>query len=269
MTDTTASPALAPDGYSPTTGAEAFAGLTARIHAQSPVRARTLPFAEASRRGMALAAQLALPEVTELLPKLEVAGLATNLRADLRAASLALFHRASLLASSPTRSPSSARIPVTLVDEVLGLRRRLLDILAFALADNADVTDTLGRIRSGSGYLDSAQDLISLADLVRAHAARLASAVPLHYHPGLADDAERLSAQMLESLAGGSPTEPSEDIDQRLWGLFTQFFHEARAALTFIWRAQPDKLDTVPTLGAVRRPAPPRAPEPDAPELPA
>ena len=249
-----------PDVLSPASGREAFTALKDRIAATKPNKTRTITLSEAARRGVELAGLLVGPDVASQLASLEATGLLPGLADDLRLASHAIFYRASIREHIPTATGLGPRVPVELWDEVLVVRRDLLDTLSFGLRSDARAQDVLARVRPGNGYLDHAQDLTTLADLAREHATAFVAAMPGHFDPASIATAEVLSTAMLDEL-GLTKDEVADDLDQRAWSLFQSLFGEARAALTFLWRNEPESFDRVPTLGTRRTtPQTPRAP---------
>ena len=258
-----------PEVLSPASGREAFTALKDRIAATPPNKTRTIMLSDAARRGVELAGLLGGADVSSHLPDLEATGLLPGIVEDLRLASHALFYRASVREHLPTPSSAGPRVPVELWDEVLMVRRDLLDTLGFGLRADPRAQDILARVRPGSGYLDHAQDLSTLADLAREHATALVTAMPGHFDPASIDRAETLATTMLDAL-GLTKDDVADDIDQRAWSLFLSLFGEARAALVFLWRNDPESLDRVPNTGNRRPPARPgRVPaEPTTPEAP-
>lgn len=247
-----------PDVLSPASGREAFTALKDRIVATAPNKGRAIALSEAARRGVELAGLLAGPEVARRLPFLEATGLVPDLANDLRLASHALFYRASIREHIPMANGAGPRVPVELWDAVLALRRDLLDTLSFGLRADARAQEVLARVRPGNGYLDHAQDLATLADLAREHAAFLVATMPGHFDPTSADTAESLAGTMLDAL-GFTKDDVADDLDQRAWALFRALFGEAHAALTFLWRNESDGLGPVPTLGTRAGPQRPRS----------
>jgi hypothetical protein len=235
------------DTLSPTHARAAFDQLAARIASTPPNRNRAIPMGEAARRGIELANLVAAPELAGPLTHLTAAGLTPNLAADLRLVALALFHRASVREHTAPPPATAARVPVSLWDEVLVVRRDLLDTLGFGLRHDAQVQDTLSRVRAGRGYLDHAQDLATLADLARTHAAALGASLPGHFDPNTPARAAALADAMLEAL-GVVHEAAADETDWRTWGLFTRLFAEARIALQFLWRDDPARLERIPNL---------------------
>jgi hypothetical protein len=244
---------------SPATGLEALNTLKDRIAATTPLRTRAITLADAARRGIEVAGFLALPAVASRLSGLEAAGLPSGLANDLRLASHALFHRASLREHVTPTAPSAARVSVELWDAVTTLRRDLLDALTFGLRANPQVQEVLARVRSGGGYLDNAQDLATLGLLASEHADFLKASMPGHFDASMADRAAARSSAMLEAL-GVKADDAIDDADQRLWGLFVALYNEARAALAFVWRAEPERLERVSPLAGKRAAASPARP---------
>jgi len=262
-----------PVDYSPTTGAEAFATLMVHLGNETPLRWRAIGLAEAAERGTRLAKLLTDPGVAQNVASLEgtdldpSAAVQPDIAKRLRDVSHALYYRASLKKGTPAEVSSNTRVPVALWDEVIRLRRDLIETLTFAFRGDAEVEAVLALVRPGGGYHDHAQDLSILADLAQKHADTLGRMVPGFFEAADVTRATHLATAMLDAIAETSD-EARDDTDQRLWSLFFRTFKDGQECLDFIWRRDPAKLSQIPRLVAGRRSATQPGDSPATPEAP-
>jgi hypothetical protein len=151
--------------------------------------------------------------------------------------------------------------------EASPLRERLLrsaELLAYFGAVSAQHVTA---IRSGTGYLDAANDLIELARLFRTHWGEVAGRTPITQAE--VSRAAELGALLLDALGrrrvgtdgAGQPGKDEEERLRAFW-LFFWAYEDARRAVTFLRWYEGDVDTLVPSLFLARRR---RASSPDAP----
>ncbi len=175
----------------------------------------------------------------------------------------AWFSRYRLLQVSATHSDAS--LPVSLVEEALALRRRMLKTLDYNLDGDVEAMARLDAIRLGSGYLDLANDLLANADLYRERRSDIEHDQK-NYRKTDEADARRLADKILRLL--GAVTTPEQTLwksnQARAFTLLLTHHEEARRAGRFLFYYEDgDKL--FPSLFSAVRSAPtPRADKPAA-----
>lgn len=132
---------------------------------------------------------------------------------------------------------SNAVLTPELKDEAPALRARMLKVLGYWLADDAEVSKQIGSIRTGGGYRDLAQDLGRLSTLYAAHADTLAADTNL-YNANDAGRARAVSNAILNAIATGSEDRRFNTNDQltRVHALLDAHYGQVRAAGRFLLR---------------------------------
>jgi hypothetical protein len=159
---------------------------------------------------------------------------------------------------------SEAKIPESLHVKAQDLRSRMLQLLDFVLAADAQVVAELTMIRQGSGYQDLAADLVALGTLYQHHRAMLMSAAPLHYRDSDAQDAPKVAAQIVAELGKSLSDKGDRSLPLLLAQVTTQLaadFEEVAAAARFLTRKQPTEAARFPNLFLASKRT--RAPRPE------
>lgn len=170
----------------------------------------------------------------------------------LEARALALHVLLRDLATAEAGSPGP-RVPLSTVRKAHKLRAEVLELLEFALKDDADVRE-LASIRSGTGYSDLQSDLIRLAVLLRARKDTLAEEAPRRFNPAHADDAERLAAEILAAITDGQTPAVRELAlkIEKVFGLVDVDYDQVVRAGTFIFWGKPEQAHFVALRSAAR-----------------
>jgi hypothetical protein len=166
-------------------------------------------------------------------------------------------------------SATKARLPVDLVERSTTRKNRMLKVVEYHLGDDPTEAAEVAAIRAGTGYLDTATDLVRLAGLYLKHAPRLALDV-VSYRASDEDDARADSAEIMRHLnAEGGAASRWAEMQSRVWTKLFESYEEVRAAGQFLFRHDARK-DRFPSLfAAARRPrrpvsAPPGSTTPSA-----
>ena len=175
----------------------------------------------------------------------------------------AWFSRYRLLQVSVTHS--EAALPVVLVEEALTLRRRMLKTLDYNLDDDPDAVVRLNAIRSGSGHLDMANDLLANADFYRERKSDIEHD-QRNYRKTDEADARRLADKILRLL--GAVTTPEQTLwknnQARAFTLLLSHHEEARRAGRFLFYYEEGERLFPSLFSAVRSAPAPRAEKPAA-----
>lgn len=181
----------------------------------------------------------------------------------------AWFSRYRLLQVGATHS--EATLPVSLVEEALALRRRMLKTLDYHLEGDAEAVTRLNAIRAGSGHLDLANDLLAVADLYRERRADIEHDSK-NYRKTDEAEARRLADKILRLLGAVTTAEQTlwKGHQARAFTLLLTHYEEARRAGRFLFYYEEGER-LFPSLFSAARTAPgPRAEkapaEPEAPE---
>lgn len=175
----------------------------------------------------------------------------------------AWFSRYRLLQVSAMHS--DAALPISLVNDALTLRRRMLKTLDYNLDEEADDIARLAAIRLGSGHLDLANDLLACADYYRERTSDIEHDRK-NYRKTDEPDARKLADKILRLL--GAVTTPDQTLwksnQARAFTLLLTHYEEARRVGRFLsYYEDGDKL--FPSLFSAIRSAPsPRVDKPAA-----
>lgn len=137
------------------------------------------------------------------------------------------------------------------------LREKMLRVLDYQIADeHKDLPAVLAQIREGTGYLDRANDLETLAELYEAHAETLARDGK-RYQPGDAAEARRL-AEVLYRAVGDAPSNEAAlwtGRATRVWPLLVRVAARLRRVGLFLLPGEAGE-QAFPTLAGVVRARP-------------
>ena len=143
---------------------------------------------------------------------------------------------------------TGVKVDLALVTAATELRERMLKTADYNLGDREAVAREIADIRSGTGYLDLANDCVRLAALFRAHKAELA-ADKRHYDADDAKNADALAVRIrAEYRAAANRGEVFADLRPRAFTELTRLFNEVRAAALFVFRDDPAVTDEFPPL---------------------
>ena len=160
------------------------------------------------------------------------------------------------------------RVPQATIASATTLKTRMLKLLDYFFANDTEIAAELASIRSGTGYQDTANDLVRLAALYdqQADAIRHESK---HYRADDAAAARKLAELIVISLvAAANDTRVWQDRRDRAWTYLQMVYKEVCAAGSFVYRGTDDAarfgVKLVSTARAQRRRASrtPAAPSP-------
>lgn len=183
---------------------------------------------------------------------------------DLPAVAWATWYvRHRLLQASATHS--EAALPISLVEEAQSVRRRMLRVLDYHLDGDEEGMTLLAKIRSGSGYLDLADDLMALADRYAMYKAILAGDKK-SYRKADEKLARDLAKKIIDEL--GTVVTPDEqrwkDLQARAFTLLLPHYDETMRVGRFLFHKQGGEklfpslysaVRSAPSGGAAKAPA--------------
>lgn len=165
---------------------------------------------------------------------------------------------------------SGARVLEATLREAQQTRGRMLQVLTHYFGDHPAYSKRITAIRAGTGYLDLANDLISVAELYEVPEVNaIVSRDPMHYRADDPQHARDLAQQLFRSLGLLSEGEAASwtDLAQRAWTMLSQNYNSLRAAGQLVFRNEEDVDVTYPSLvAAVRAPATRVRPTPPEPQ---
>ena len=135
---------------------------------------------------------------------------------------------------------SEAKLGADLVANGTGLRGRMLRLVEYYLGDDPDTGPEVAAIRSETGYVDLASDLMRLARLYEEHKEIIRTDAKL-YRETDAGEANEVSAKIMRALSEGGKEDYKNwlNLRARAWTLLHESYDEVRAAGLFIYRNDP------------------------------
>jgi hypothetical protein len=167
---------------------------------------------------------------------------------------------------------SEASVPEADVTAAYALRARMMRVVAHWLGDRADMATELAYLREGSGYLDLANDLETLAELYGRDDVRTMIVHDIkHYRPDDVAEAGRLAELIFRAIGLGEEgqAERLAAMTYRAAGLLVRGYEEHRVCGQFLFRKEENVAVTYPSLvTASRRPRRRRRADDERPETP-
>lgn len=165
----------------------------------------------------------------------------------------AWFARHMYLLASATHT--EAQLPASLVTVATELRARMMRVVEYHLGDHAVAGPLVTAIRSGTGHMDLANDLIALARLYKTYI-HLLSHDKKDYRAADRELAAKTGDQILRLLEGSTPEQQRwADRQARAWTLLNANYNEVYAAGRYLKRHDADVETAFPSLVAASRTA--------------
>lgn len=160
---------------------------------------------------------------------------------------------------------SDASLPVKLVTEALETRRRMLKTLAYQLDEDPEAQRKLTSIRDGSGHVDTANDLLALADMYADYEDEVKDDTK-NYRATDVKLARELADKIIAALGGPSTPEAKQwrNYQARAYTLLDRHHQEAIRVGRFLWHYERGD-ELFPTMFAAVRARPARKASPEAP----
>ena len=146
---------------------------------------------------------------------------------------------------------SSRRLPEDLATESAETRDRMIRLISYRLAGDADVMAIIADVLKGTGYLDRGSDLTRLAGIYADRDSELAKD-DLNYRSTDRAHALDLAARIREEIkrAGASAAAAVKAQRDAIWTLAVRAYNEVRRGAAFMEPARPGILDLFPPLNA-------------------
>jgi len=231
---------------------QAFSTLQDRFDALEEYRRANVDFDRVAIKAAALGRMLRDSDLRARFASLPVAEFDIEQVDILEPAALAVWY-VSLRLRDASVSSSAAMVPVELAGEATTVKQRMMLVLAYNLGEDGDVASKLDDIRSGTGHVDLAGDLMRLARLYEDHAAAL-GVDARHYRADDVETARRLAMSIHQILGDGlsGDREYWAEYRARAWTFLVNTYDEVSA--TGRWLLRNDDPDRrFPSLYAVGR----------------
>jgi len=153
---------------------------------------------------------------------------------------------------------SNAVVPADIVQSAQETRARMLRLLEYHFDTDPEILPRLAYIRSGSGYLDLANDLQGLASIYGMPGVlEQVESDRKQYRKGDPKQADLLASSLMTALGvSGTPqAEGWSGLAQRSWTMLFKAYSEVQAAGSFLFRNEEDVTATYPSLVTVARAA--------------
>ncbi|MEI7892063.1 MAG: hypothetical protein WCI05_03170 [Myxococcales bacterium] len=181
---------------------------------------------------------------------------------DIGCVSRAMVGARAILALTAKRSTvnvqsTSARIDAALAEESSTVRKRMMRLCKYHFGDDPVLGPELADIATGSGYLDTAQDLIRLAAIYSKNQS-IVSTDRKHYVATDEKDALRLAERIQEEYDKAHSVEQKLAGDQvaRAWTLLVRDYDQLRRAASFLFWGNDERLAEFGPPGSIgRRPS--------------
>lgn len=145
----------------------------------------------------------------------------------------------------------------------------MMRVLTHYFEDHPEYGRRIAAIRAGAGYLDLANDLLSVAELYElADVKAIISQDPMHFRADDPTHARQLAQELFRSLGLTADGEVARwtDLCQRAWTLLLQTYGSLCAAGQLVFRNEENVDASYPSLvTAVRAPATRVNPQPNPP----
>lgn len=153
-----------------------------------------------------------------------------------------------LEATKETAGSTGVKVDVAIMAAATEVRKRMLKTVKHNLDDIASVVLEVADIELGSGYLDTASDLLRLIALYLQYAEVL-KLDGKHYSAKDVALAQKQVAAIHEAYrAAGTKESAFVDMKPRAFTELSRLFNELREGARFVYRGRPDILDELPAL---------------------
>lgn len=158
----------------------------------------------------------------------------------------ALLH-ARRKAISEASTSSGVTVPVAVIEKAAELKATMMLVLEYYVGNEPQAAQELAAIRSGTGYLDLANDLSQLAALYTAHAKTLKHD-KLRYDPAHATVAREVSFEIRRHYGAVAASNAWSQASWRAFTLLEESYQEVRDAVSYVFRHKQSVVVLFPTL---------------------
>ncbi len=161
---------------------------------------------------------------------------------DLPTIALTVSHAYVELQSARAQT-TEARLPVKLVDDATAVKERMLECAEYLFKRHGKLSKEVASIRAGTGYRDTASDLLRLAKIYEDEKATVEKD-PVNYRDTDAAEARTLAQDILTELGKAQSAEEQRCVAAltRAWTLLRTAYGEVQWAGQFLYRhEEPDE----------------------------
>ncbi len=200
-----------------------------------PTAAPSLNRMRAITHTLALCKVLREPEIAEAFAGLPERYFDGAIIERLYPLALAMTHQANVMSDQKALS-TNARLPTDLVNEASSLRNRLYSLIQYYLGEDATIAAKLASIKSHTGYIDMANDLARLANIVEDHR-DLLKQDNIKYTPTCVEDARRCQQLILSTFSMVNQSKKQNTVlYNRLWNIMYFYYTEICTTGSWIFR---------------------------------
>lgn len=149
-------------------------------------------------------------------------------------------------ARSSSATSTNVRVDLALFQDGVALRERMLRVLAYHFEKNPSMRAELADIRSGTGYVDLASDLMRLATHYSAHRAILAKDTT-QYDVKDENLARGISKEIMSALRT-APDSGIADLRNRCWTKALRVYSKLRIVAELVFFDTPNELAAFPAM---------------------
>ncbi len=161
---------------------------------------------------------------------------------DLGTIALTVSHAYVELQSARAQT-TEAKLPVALVDKATQVKERMLECTEYLFKRHATLSKEVASIRAGTGYRDTASDLLRLAKIYEDQKDKVEKD-PVNYRDTDAADARLHAQEILAELGNAQSAEEQRCVAAmtRAWTLLRNTYAEVQSAGRFLYRnEQPEE----------------------------
>lgn len=224
------------EGYDPEAARLAFEALQAVLDQLDEVRAGSTDRRKALNHAASVGRAVKQPEVRAEFEALPAHRFDMGHVDTLETAAMATWY-AAVRAQDASVLGSAAKLSDELVTEATTLKQRMQRVLEYNLDHLPAVSLKLSDIRSGTGHIDTSDDLMRLAGLYDEHAPTLV-ADTRHYQPADAATAKRVAQAINKVLGDGRSSDARywAEYLARAWTFLVITYEEVSAAGRWLFR---------------------------------
>jgi hypothetical protein len=241
----------------PETGASpaALQKLEPRLRALSTDRL-TPPRGDAKIAALAalgVADRLAAPEARAKFARLPKEEFDPAHLEDLRTAAWAVWNSREALDAAVAKTAEQP-LPPALIERALPLKERMIRVLSYYFAEDADLKRPLQQMQRRKGNAELPADLSRLGKLYRERKSTI-EADTKHYRAGDADEADGIAAEAAQLAASrrGEAETKATDLLARAFTLLLSIYDEVRAAGLYLYRHE-NAAELFPNVAALPAP---------------
>jgi hypothetical protein len=172
---------------------------------------------------------------------------------DLRTAAWAVWNAREALDAAVAKTAEQP-LPPALIERALPLKERMIRVLSYYFAEDADLKKPLQQMQRRKGNAELPADLSRLGKLYRERKSTI-EADTKHYRAGDADEADAIAAEAAQLAASrrGEAETKATDLLARTFTLLLSIYDEVRAAGLYLYRRE-NAAELFPNVAALPAP---------------